>query len=116
RQEALVVPALRDHLGGLAATLAGPDLHLVHPAALELTPGQYRLIRMVPALVGEVVVVGVLPHHLAHVPERAGDGAPQPGRHPPPPGRSGPPPRSRPAPTGSAPAPARRGPAPPTRG
>ena len=79
-----MVPPLRNHLGRLAAALAGADLHLVHAAALELAARQHRLVRVGPALVGEVVLVGVLPHHLAQVPEGAGHGPTQPASPSPP--------------------------------
>jgi hypothetical protein len=47
-------------------------VELVHAAALELAAGQDPVVRVVPALVLEVVVVGVLAHHLTQVPEDPG--------------------------------------------
>src|SRR5215211_2192341 len=71
--------------GRSAAALAGADLHAVHAPALELAARQDRIGRVVAAPVGEVVLVGVLAHDLAGVPEGAGHGPPQPGHRPSPP-------------------------------
>src|SRR5512133_431502 len=71
--------------GRSTAALPGADLHAVHAPALELAARQDRLARVVAALVGEVVLVGVLAHDLAGVPEGAGHGPLQPGHQPSPP-------------------------------
>src|SRR5512132_3095069 len=60
-------------------------VELVHAAAFELAAGQDPVVGVVAALVGEVMVVGVLAHDLAGVPEGAGHGLPQPGHQPSPP-------------------------------
>jgi hypothetical protein len=72
----VMLGSYRDRATHLAAALARADLHLVHAAALELAAGQDRGVRAVAALVSQVMLVGVLPHHLAHVPEAAGHGPP----------------------------------------